>query len=227
MMNDMKRYSIEALLAQGVQPFNDLDEEAIVALSRGVGTAKMLAVPVVVTSDGVLIDGHQRLRAMRIAGRTYIDGNDVRIVDDASADNALEWAVRLNVQRRQLSVDEKAAVARKLQSEQGWSQRKIADLFGVSQPAVSQWLAPPKGDDADKVPGAPRGPRVPTPAVLGETKRLAAEVTNPALTDWVVAHVEPGNRAEVLKLWQSIALAAASVAEALAEQSTPDEPGGF
>lgn len=140
-----KRYRIEALLNSGVQPFRDLDDETLDALGRGIGR-KALAVPVVITSDGILIDGHQRLKAMRARGRTYIDASDVRVAEEADASNALEHAVRLNVQRRHLTTDEKADVARRLQRERKWSQRKIADLFGVTQPAVSQWLR----DDSDR-----------------------------------------------------------------------------
>jgi ParB/RepB/Spo0J family partition protein len=220
------RYSIAHLLDEGVQPFNDLDDEQLTALSKGIARTKLLAVPVVITSDGLLIDGHQRLRAMRMDGRTYIDASDVRIVDDADSSNALEWAVRLNVQRRQLTVEEKAEVARRLQAEHGWSQRKIAELFGVSQPAVSQWLNPPK-PDGPKEPGAPRGPRMPTPAVLGESKRLAAEVTNPAMAQWIVEHVEPGDRDEVVKLWQSIALAAGCIVESLTHEGDGVDAPGF
>ena len=140
-----KRYSIDALLNNGVQPFDDLDGEALDAIGKGIGR-KELAVPVVITSDGVLVDGHQRLRAIRARGRKTIDAHDVRVLDHVDADGALEWAVKLNVQRRHLTTEQKADVARRLQKERRWTQRKIADLFGVSQPAVSQWLR----DDDDK-----------------------------------------------------------------------------
>jgi ParB-like chromosome segregation protein Spo0J len=153
-MTDMEarvRYSIEALLNSGAQPFDDLDEDALSALGKGIGKRGPLADPVSVSSDGVLLDGHQRLKAMRTAGRKFIEANDVRVIPQANRENALEWAVRLNVQRRQLSVEEKAEVARRLQRERRWSQAKIADLFGVSRPAVSQWLAnttDPEDEDA-------------------------------------------------------------------------------
>ena len=140
-----KRYSIEALLNSGVQPFADLDDEALDALGRGIGR-RALAVPVAVTSDGILVDGHQRLKSMRAKGRTWIEATDVRVIADANADNALEWSVRLNVQRRHLTVAQKAEVARRLQRERKWSQAKVAQIFGVSRPAVSQWLK----DDTDR-----------------------------------------------------------------------------
>jgi hypothetical protein len=46
--------------------------------------------------------------------------------------------------------DYPAELARTLQRERHWSQRKIAQVFGVSQPAVSQWLTRPT-DNVDNV----------------------------------------------------------------------------
>ncbi len=140
------RYDIEALLNKGVQPLDDLDPDALKELGKGIGKGP-LAIPVSVTEDGTLIDGHQRLKAMLGNGRKFIDANDVRVIPGATDANALEWAVRLNVQRRHLTVDQKADLARKLQATRGWSQGRIAKAFGVSRPAVSQWLAKAAPDD--------------------------------------------------------------------------------
>jgi predicted transcriptional regulator len=60
--------------------------------------------------------------------------------------------VQLNVARRHLSVEQKAELARKLQRERPWSQAKIAKFFGVSRPAVSQWLAKHPDPEADDKP---------------------------------------------------------------------------
>lgn len=112
------------------------------ALAKAIGKNKPLADPVSMTSDGsgIIIDGSQRLRAMLRAGRKFIDARDIRQVDGATRENALEWAIRLNSQRRSLTTDEKAEIARGLQKERGWSQAMIAKAFGVSRPAVTQWL---------------------------------------------------------------------------------------
>lgn len=235
------RYSIDALLNSGVQPFEDLDDEAITALSKGIGRTGPLAVPVQITSDGVLIDGHQRLRAMRTAGRKFIDASDVRIVAQANADNAVEWAVRLNVQRRHLTVEQKATVARRLQRERKWSQRKIADLFGVSQPAVSQWLKDDTdrpstviGIDGVEQPVTPPKPKqirdAPKPgaAVSKETNRITAEVTNPALAQWIAENADDDDRLALAVQWHSIAGAATRIAESLEvipEEEAEDDDG--
>jgi transcriptional regulator with XRE-family HTH domain len=143
------RYLIDALLNSGVQPLPDLPDDEIAALGKAIGKGA-LSDPVSVSSDGILLDGHQRLKGMRAQGRVYIDASDVRVVEQANASNALEWAVQLNVRRRHLSVEDKADLARRLQRERRWSQGKIAKLFGVSRPAVTQWLA--RTDPADDGP---------------------------------------------------------------------------
>jgi predicted XRE-type DNA-binding protein len=136
------RYSIERLLSHGIQMFEDLDDDELAALGAGIGKKGRLLDPVTVTADGILVDGHQRLRAMLGQGRAMIDAVDVRVIE-ATATDALEVSIRLNVARRHLSVEQKANLARRLQHERGWSQGKIAELFGVSRPAVNQWLNKP------------------------------------------------------------------------------------
>jgi predicted XRE-type DNA-binding protein len=147
---------LEALLNGGIQPLPDLAPEEFDGLRRSVGKGP-LADPLSITSDGLLIDGHQRARALMANGRKFIDAGEVRVIPDATADNALDWAVRLNVTRRHLTTEAKAELARKLQSERGWSQARIAQCFGVSRPAVSQWLAKHRSD----------GDELPPPVILG------------------------------------------------------------
>jgi hypothetical protein len=60
--------------------------------------------------------------------------------------------VQLNVVRRHLTVEQKADLARKLQRERRWSQARIAKLFDVSRPAVSQWLAKHPDPEPDPAP---------------------------------------------------------------------------
>ena len=142
------RYAIKTLLAAGEQPFADLDDQELDSLGKAIGKGP-LDNPVSVSEDGILLDGHQRLKAMLRSGRTWIQPSDVRIVEGVTRENALEKAVELNVRRRHLTVDQKADLARRLQRERRWSQGKIAKLFGVSRPAVSQWLAKTADDNDD------------------------------------------------------------------------------
>jgi hypothetical protein len=143
------RYSIQALLNSGNQPLPDLDNDAQRRLGRAIGQDP-LADPVSVSSDGILLDGHQRLKAMLKNGRKFIEARDIHVVEAANRDNALEYAVRLNVQRRQMTVEMKADLARRLQAERQLSLGTIAKWFGVSRPAVSQWLAKTDSDDTPR-----------------------------------------------------------------------------
>jgi hypothetical protein len=141
-------YSIESLLNSSVQPFPDLPGEELEQMGRAIGRGP-LAIPVSITADGILIDGHQRLKSMAAQGRKRIDANDVRVVEGATRANALDWAIRLNAARRHLTGPQKAELARRLQRERRWSQGRIAKAFGVARPAVSQWLANYPAPDGD------------------------------------------------------------------------------
>jgi hypothetical protein len=88
-------YSIEDLLNSGVQPFPDLPDEDLAQMGRSIGKGP-LPVPVVIGTDGTLIDGHQRLKSMAARGRKRIDAGDVRVIDGCTRENALDWAVKLN-----------------------------------------------------------------------------------------------------------------------------------
>lgn len=138
-MTTRKQYKISDLLTDSVQPFEDLDAEMLDAIGRGMVEGQALAVPVVITSDGVLVDGHQRLRVLQQQGRSVISAEDVRVIP-ATKEDALEWSIKLNVQRRHLTTEQKAAKALELRQTKRWSDSKIAELFGVSRAAVGQWL---------------------------------------------------------------------------------------
>lgn len=134
------RWNIERLLATGVQPFEDLSDEDLSALADGLRKNRPLAVPVVLSRDGILIDGHQRLRILLAQGQKTIGERDVRIAEDVSADNALEAAVTLNFRRRHLTAEDKGRLCARLMRTYGWSQGKVADVLRVHRPQVSRWL---------------------------------------------------------------------------------------
>lgn len=141
MATKKKSYNIDALLATGRQLFSDWSADERKSWQKSIAKDG-LASPINITSDGTetLITGRQRLMALKAAGRVNIDGNDVHITPGATEDNLLEFIIKLDVQRRHLSVAEKVAIALTLQKESGWSLQRIADSFGVSRPAVSQWM---------------------------------------------------------------------------------------
>jgi ParB-like chromosome segregation protein Spo0J len=145
-------YSIDKLLANGIQYFEDWDLEELASLGIAIGKKHYLDDPITLSADGILLDGHQRLHAMKSQGSKRINSSSVYIAKGVTATNALEKAIELNVRRRHLSLKQKAALARRLQAERGWSQGKVAQLFGVSRPAVNQWLNKTEPEEGEVVP---------------------------------------------------------------------------
>lgn len=142
------RYEIQKLLDNAVQPWDPMTDAELDALASNIGRrADPLAVPVTLSRDGVVVDGSQRLRALQLKGRKYIDATDVRLLPYVTPQNALEWAVRLQVQRRQSDIPQKARMVRSLMAKNGWSQARCAKVFGVSPAAVSQWLGQTPTED--------------------------------------------------------------------------------
>jgi hypothetical protein len=134
-----RSYDIQDLLDNGVQPFKNLDDVMLKSIAENMDVSTELTVPVILTSDGILIDGHQRLRLMLKLGYSAISGHDVRIEQRADEDTAFRWAVEYNAKRRHVSLEDKAAVAEQMRLEEGMSNADIARRFGVSRAAVTQW----------------------------------------------------------------------------------------
>lgn len=132
-------YAIEELLSQTVQPFPDLPPDQFEELRQSI-KANGLEVPVLLTEDQFLYDGHQRLKALLTLGRKRISREDTRVQRGVTRANMLEHAYMTNTTRRHLSTADKAAAMHQCVAR-GWSQRKIARTFGMTQPAVSQLLA--------------------------------------------------------------------------------------
>lgn len=179
------KYHIESLLREGIQFFDNLDPVAFDSLAESMAGQKDMATSVTVanikeTHRLALINGHQRLRAMRRNGKVYINAEDVKVVRVDTEAEALEKSIELNVLQRHLSKEEKAKAARRLQSVYGWSQRTIAKKFGVSQPAVAQWLATIDGDERpDEITGED-GKRYPA-----RKRRRPKAPEAPGIPDWV------------------------------------------
>lgn len=132
-------YSIEKLLSQTVQPFPDLPVDEFEVLKQSIRDRGLLN-PVLLTEDGYLFDGHQRLKAMVAIGRKRITAGDVKVQPGVTRANMLGYAYASNLVRRMLTTEQK--VVRMHQCVKlGWSQRRIAKEFHMTQPAVSQLLA--------------------------------------------------------------------------------------
>lgn len=162
----MAQYRIDELLEHRVQPFDDFTPEQLAAFGASFGE-DLASSPIVVadTKPPILIEGSQRCRLYAERGRKVLEGHEVVVASHVTTrDQAYEEAVVRNVNRRPFTVEQKAALARELQTGKGWSQGKVAKLFGVSQPAVSQWLAKVPGETAPAEVVGADGKTYPTPA---------------------------------------------------------------
>ncbi len=157
-----QEYVIADLLANAIEPWDNLTARELHALGARMDPDSPLTAPVVIAAYSnergpILIDGVERLQwlASPPRNRTVISADEVRIdpaaVDDESAHRA---AVALRVNRPQASLRVKVELARRLQAQFGWSQATIADVFKVSRPAVSKWLSQWSGSDVPEVTGA-------------------------------------------------------------------------
>ena len=80
--------------------------------------------PLLVTDDYLIIDGHERWRAIREIGLTRFP---LRIVGNLAESARVELAIRLNIERRHLTVAQRRELAARLLKEEPWqSDRKVA-----------------------------------------------------------------------------------------------------
>ena len=156
-----EQYVIADLLANAIEPWDSLTARELRALDAQMEPDGQPAVPVVIAAYSnergpVLIDGGERLQWLASAPRNQktIAAGEVRIEQDAvDEESAHRAAVALRVNRPHASSRVKALLARRLQSQFGWSQATIAEVFKVSRPAVSDWLRQLSGSDVPEVTG--------------------------------------------------------------------------
>lgn len=95
-------------------------------------------VPIVVTDDGTVIDGHHRLKACQELGLVPV----VRTVEVAHPEAE---AIKANMLRRNLSPDQQSVVRHQQQTlaakmaQDGMTQVEIGKALGVSQQSVAKW----------------------------------------------------------------------------------------
>lgn len=111
-------------------------------------------VPVELDADGRVLDGHHRLRA---AAELGLDPEAVPLVvrDELSEEEALEYVLELNLDRRHLTPEQRRKVAAELR-EHGWSLRRIGARVGVHHETIRRDLdagvenATGEGGDGDR-----------------------------------------------------------------------------
>lgn len=96
-------------------------------------------VPIMVTPDGIVIDGHHRLRICWELGL-------VPLVREVTTAYPKGMAIKMNLIRRNLSPDQQSVVRHQQQelaakmAQDGMTQAEIGEVLGVSQRTISDWV---------------------------------------------------------------------------------------
>ncbi|MGO9598757.1 MAG: ParB/RepB/Spo0J family partition protein [Isosphaeraceae bacterium] len=153
-LEDLKSHPRQAEL------FSDLNEAEFERLKQSLGEG--LNVPIEITQDNVVIDGHQRLRAARELGWEKIQ---VWVRDDLKNQQAIDQRhIEANLDRRQLTRLEQARLIRALcdlernihprryDAFQGDIRDRIGKRFGIDGRTAQRWMnllnTPPEIQDA-------------------------------------------------------------------------------
>jgi hypothetical protein len=137
-----------------------------------------------ITAEHVLIDGHERWKAIRELG---LSRYPLRIVGNLSDPERKELAIRLNVERRHLSrAERQRLLGMILQDSPARSTREVADLLRVDHSTVSRTRRKLIAGGAFATPGAIQGrdgktyhypaPSVENPNVARIAGRILAEL---------------------------------------------------
>ena len=111
--------------------------------------------PLLITAGHVLIDGHERWKAIRELGLTKYP---IRIIGNLDEAERKELAIRLNVERRHLSRAERQRLLEMILKEApSKSTREVADMFRVDHRTVSRTRKKLASGVANATPGEIRG----------------------------------------------------------------------
>jgi ParB-like chromosome segregation protein Spo0J len=111
--------------------------------------------PLLITADHVLIDGHERWKAIR---ELCLSKYPLRVVGNLDEAERKELAIRLNVERRHLSRAERARLlAMILVEAPSKSTREVADMMKINQSTVSRARQKLRAGDANASPEPIRG----------------------------------------------------------------------
>ncbi len=175
--------------------------------------------PIIVTLDGCVIDGHHRLRVCHELGL-------VPLVLDIEPDHPKALAIKLNLVRRNLSVDQVSEL-RKVQqklayemAESGMTQAQIGEILGVPRPTIARW----GGTNVQSNNGPPPDNRVKIPK--GEHEVIAQRIDDGDSLAQVAADYGVTRKA-IRKTVNKVKAAAeeAAAREADAETIQPDAEG--
>lgn len=138
-----KRYKIEKLLMEGVRPLDPLTPEVYDDLKRDIikKGKRLDLMPVHLSADDVLYDGHNRLRILLDLGRKTIGENEIKRNQKLKGRRAAYFeAVKIQFNRRNTKGDAKAAVIWEMVREYGMSQTAIGKELDMRQQSVSELM---------------------------------------------------------------------------------------
>lgn len=142
--------------APALQVMPELDAEIDAALRDSIKTYGVL-IPIIVTQDGQIIDGHNR---WRIAADLNVScPQTVRDVKDEA--EAMDVARTLNLDRRHLDKAARVTLARSLR-EKGHPMQAIAGALGVGTSTIARDLDEPDELEVSHTGKPPTGPRTVT-----------------------------------------------------------------
>lgn len=108
----------------------DLTPEEYEALKADI-QVNGVQIPIEVDEEGNILDGYHREKICRELGINC--PKNVRA--GLSEEEKIEFAIRINLNRRHLTVEQRREMAKKLK-EGGWSYRKIGEALGVDKETV-------------------------------------------------------------------------------------------
>jgi ParB-like chromosome segregation protein Spo0J len=116
------------------QVMPDLSPEEYAALKADIA-ANGVQVPIEVDEEGNIVDGFHRKQICDELGREC----PTKPYLGHTEEEKIEHAWQLNLMRRHLTREQKIELARPWW-EEGWTQDRIAQTLGVSQPTVASWV---------------------------------------------------------------------------------------
>jgi hypothetical protein len=148
------QYVIADLLANAIEPWDNLTARELEALGARMDPGNPLADPIVIAAyrnerGPVLIEGSERLQWLASPPRNQkvISADEVRIDPEAiDPESAHLAAIAFRVSGPHTSPRAKAELARRLQTQLGWSHATIAEVFKVPRQSVANWLRPFSGE---------------------------------------------------------------------------------
>jgi hypothetical protein len=150
-----KRYEISNLLASGEQPYPDLDAETREYLTATIKAHNGLRqMPVHISADGILYDGHQRLKILADLGRKQIvPGEWIINSKVAGREDSYAEAMKINdIGKRQQTGKVRAAAMWEMVRRYRASQARIAKKLGMKQQSVSELMNKYKPADIADMP---------------------------------------------------------------------------